>query len=217
MASTKTSTSSSCRTCNQRRVHTWCQNTKCDEYAGKLHPCSVPMCTGWTAQTKVLCRTHFAKGGHCSRCAQRLNEESLCLDCDTYTSCVVDDCHSHVKAFKGDLSQTIPLCQEHWGTRLCREHTRPLVDGVCTFCDNGQCAVEDCKNPTRLGQSLCPSHYRQNEHCFCGKALSGLGELKPFCETCDEHWKCASKKCNRQIACRDYCYACHQAYIAKTR
>ena len=202
-----------CRSCGVRRVKTWCQNKACEEYAGPLNPCGVPGCDFPTPH--VLCRTHYTKGLHCLTCARKLNKEGFCTKCDILLECVVDDCKGHAR-FLNDSS--IPLCREHFGTRICFVHLGTLDHGICPLCpDSLACVVDECGHPTVKGRPLCQPHYQGGLHCLCGMPLNGLEQAITFCTECDEHWYCKTKGCNTLIAQFSYCKACHKgrtAYLA---
>jgi hypothetical protein len=196
-----------CRSCGKNRVKTWCLNTKCKEYVGPLHLCGVSGCDISTPKPHVLCRVHWNKGAHCGTCARKVNEEGHCLKCDDLLNCCIPECQGHAKYVN---ERTIPLCTEHFGTRICFEHVCPLMNGICPQCPEAvACAVEECKNPTVDGRPLCVAHHKEGYHCACGKEFSGLDQATVFCARCDEHWRCATKGCSTYIGAYKYCKTCY--------
>jgi len=194
-----------CRTCGQKRIKSWCMNTKCDEYVGSLHICRVIGCDIQTPH--VLCRVHYSKGQHCGTCARRFNEEGFCLKCDTLLECVIDECKGHARWID---ETSIPLCSMHWGTRICFEHSVALDGGVCPLCkDSVPCTVVGCNHPTVEGRPLCVAHHKEGRHCACGCEMSGMDQAVMFCTACDEYWKCATKGCKDLIGAYKYCKTCH--------
>lgn len=213
MSTSSSSSKWNCRSCGQRRINTWCMNTQCDEYVGPLKSCGVKGCDFPTPH--VLCRVHYTKGDHCANCARKVNHEGFCLKCDSLVECVIDDCKDH--ALWVDDS-TIPLCRQHFGTRICFEHLKALDGGVCSLCsDSVSCTVDGCDHPTVKGRPLCVSHHKEGLHCGnerCGEALWGLDEAIAFCPHCDETWHCKTKGCLKIIAQYNYCKACHKERTA---
>lgn len=198
--------SQNCRTCRKRLAYSWCTNKDCAEYVDELRTCGVTDCKLKTPYS--LCRVHYNKNKHCTTCARKFNDEGFCTKCDFVVECVFDGCKSHVLWIN---DRTIPLCPEHFGTRICFEHKKCLADGVCPVCskDDPPCLVLECDNPTR-GYSLCKYHYTEGWWCTtCGRELDGEKEAVMFCVSCDDNWKCGKKECHKTIAAYDFCKACY--------